>query len=180
MEKSFQSTPPRGRRQYECIIKQVVVQISIHSAARAETGRHRQNWQSTSRFQSTPPRGRRPGNIHDFLAQMVISIHSAARAETEKQAAKEFEKRLFQSTPPRGRRRPLHKKMPRWSEFQSTPPRGRRRTCIVPDEITVYISIHSAARAETNLPEQLRVVTTYFNPLRREGGDLIIPCTFCF
>ena len=36
------------------------------------------------------------------------------------------------------------------------------------------ISIHSAARAETHSPGPQQTVFPYFNPLRREGGDLLL------
>ena len=57
--KRFQSTPPRGRRQMMPLKRRSDFNISIHSAARAETS-----------------------NIYNALVGIRISIHSAARAET--------------------------------------------------------------------------------------------------
>ena len=57
------------------------------------------------------------------------------------------------------------------AQFQSTPPRGRRQIlCRFQPELFV-ISIHSAARAETPPTNSFLQNATYFNPLRREGGD---------
>ena len=57
---------------------------------------------------------------------------------------------LFQSTPPRGWRRRLHRCSGRHRQFQSTPPRGWRH--------------HRRAHGNDS---------GHFNPLHREGGDLV-------
>ena len=76
----FQSTPPRGRRHPFRVFILHYLNISIHSAARAETG-YGVVFKIHIIFQSTPPRGRRHKLIH--LAWINPE---------------------FQSTPPRGRR----------------------------------------------------------------------------
>ena len=101
--------------------------ISIHSAARAETT-------------ATSMTG------HGYWK---ISIHSAARAETHWGCKPSTDRHRFQSTPPRGRRHLSLTVPPIFPLFQSTPPRGRRQAVIVPRQLEAYISIHSAARAET-------------------------------
>ncbi len=104
-----------------------VFSISIHSAARAET-------------QLDDANGTGDGGI---------SIHSAARAETEA-LAKQLREMRFQSTPPRGRRHGRYFQMVESDKFQSTPPRGRRRMREEVRPVKQTISIHSAARAETD------------------------------
>ena len=81
-------------------------------------------------------------------------------------------------------------------QFQSTPPRGRRLIPRVPNRPFSLISIHSAARAETLLfawsfsldvfqstpprgrrrwiDRAIGFIGQNFNPLRREGGDLLL------
>ena len=122
--------------------------ISIHSAARAETTIVRENKTDTQDFNPLRREGgdlafmifllkyldfnplRREGG--DILIRVSIhadsiSIHSAARAETYVSTRDPLYCMGFQSTPPRGRRPeyPVIGKPPRL-RFQSTPPRGRR------------------------------------------------------
>ena len=101
---AFQSTPPRGRRLHMYPLYmwpgyfnplrreggdakgpgevQAGEPISIHSAARAETGQQQTANEPMTLFQSTPPRGRRQHDKQDRQGCQGISIHSAARAET--------------------------------------------------------------------------------------------------
>ena len=99
----FQSTPPRGWRQYGIADAKDILNISIHSTARVET---------------IPRVPNRPFSL--------ISIHSTARVETSFPPVRVF-KKSFQSTPPRGWRRLSSAPLLRASHrFQSTPPRGWR------------------------------------------------------
>ena len=57
--------------------------------------------------------------------------------------------------------------------FQSTPPRGRRPGLPGATRPGDRISIHSAARAETLVLPLFAFQYLNFNPLRREGGDVM-------
>ena len=77
----FQSTPPRGRRLKRLCTKRAFFNISIHSAARAETAayyKHPSSWtisiHSAARAETVVK--------CIFSPAILISIHSAARAET--------------------------------------------------------------------------------------------------
>ena len=125
-----------------------LVQISIHSAARAETLYHLCQQHRLWYFNPLRREGGDYGRGICGGCAADISIHSAARAETNIQTI-------------------FHVRM----SFQSTPPRGRRPSRPWFAQTTLRISIHSAARAETFPPPLYYVPHTDFNPLRREGGD---------
>ena len=167
---TFQSTPPRGRRHDYAAAYAETHDISIHSAARAETA-----------------------VVLQLYAHCGISIHSAARAETRR-AGNDCKAAGFQSTPPRGRRRKvcqtcsLAERISIHSaaraetknsqyltgyqyQFQSTPPRGRRLLGLV---VTPPIEHFNPLRREGG---DIRAYVSFppigdFNPLRREGGDI--------
>ena len=121
--------------------------ISIHSAARAETWRDPQyaggypiSIHSAARAE-TPPALRRP-------MRGSISIHSAARAETLHSLREDWKRQISIHSAARAETI-ISRICQDYFVFQSTPPRGRRR-CF----------------------SQLRgFCTDDFNPLRREGGD---------
>ena len=145
---SFQSTPPRGRRQTEKVTG-TTTEISIHASAREATSRWRQieeilniSIHASAReattdptgyptnlggFQSTPPRGRR-------LTAKNFTVDAADFNPRLREGGDKYPFVLdvlyaeFQSTPPRGRRRSKRSSSPRSCRFQSTPPRGRRPT----------------------------------------------------
>ncbi len=168
--------------------------ISIHSAARAETQAPWGN-QAHGEFQSTPPRGRRRigGTSHTKRVDFNPLRREGGDVSPPTLCNNDAE---FQSTPPRGRRPSSPRQLENFWTFQSTPPRGRRplAACFSagpicdfnplrreggdvhgPQQrmITQYISIHSAARAETIIDAPMETtVDENFNPLRREGGDL--------
>ena len=187
--------------------------ISIHSAARAETSYLATVFRRPSLFQSTPPRGRRQLSVSQVRAAHE-NFNPLRREGGDFQSA--YLSRsdgTFQSTPPRGRRHNNLVHDTFCNEFQSTPPRGRRHLYIFISPSNQYfnplrreggdnknvivlkdatISIHSAARAETQAPwgnqahgefqstpprGRRRIGGTShtkrvdFNPLRREGGD---------
>ena len=144
--------------------------ISIHSAARAETQAPWGN-QAHGEFQSTPPRGRRRigGTSHTKRVDFNPLRREGGDVSPPTLCNNDAE---FQSTPPRGRRPSSPRQLENFWTFQSTPPRGRRplAACFSagpicdfnplrreggdvhgPQQrmITQYISIHSAARAET-------------------------------
>ena len=146
---SFQSTPPRGRR--------------------------RLVWLSTSRWRPYFNPLRREGG-DAFLPVICIPIpyFNPLRREGGDVSPPTLcnNDAEFQSTPPRGRRPSSPRQLENFWTFQSTPPRGRRplAACFSagpicdfnplrreggdvhgPQQrmITQYISIHSAARAET-------------------------------
>ena len=77
----FQSTPPRGRRLCRAQSFNPQPEISIHSAARAETTL--QNMGAIQNFISIHSAARaETDNIANDITTIFISIHSAARAET--------------------------------------------------------------------------------------------------
>ena len=124
--------------------------ISIHSAARAET--------YTLRF---------------IALRLKISIHSAARAETLLAKIAIITDQKFQSTPPRGRRRGgIPEPDQSWYISIHSAARAETVTCMIPYGGDV-ISIHSAARAETGEHSRFSRPDGDFNPLRREGGDVL-------
>ena len=78
---------------------------------------------------------------------MIISIHSAARAETRimEDVVRRIKISIHSAARAETKRRIVQA---RAELFQSTPPRGRRRKS-----------------------QEFTQADTYFNPLRREGGD---------
>ena len=128
----FQSTPPRGRRQYS----RLLLAHGKHdfNPLRREGG-DAKHWSSTSISVDFNPLRREGGDYELGLVTSMddISIHSAARAET-----------LFGGT-------------------------ARQKG---------NISIHSAARAETAILDCHVCIDAHFNPLRREGGDNLIFCSY--
>ncbi len=83
--------------------------------------------------------------------QLDISIHSAARAETVDKAVKNYIYSISIHSAARAETGTTVSSFTGSTVFQSTPPRGRRR---------------AFRRILTGLSN--------FNPLRREGGDLLI------
>ena len=167
--RSFQSTPPRGRRRPLCRLGDVFIYISIHASAREATTE----------------------NSYGIMGRN-ISIHASAREATIIVTPSNALD-LFQSTPPRGRRRhrsSVHSASsdfnPRLREggdwdctdkvlagiisihasareatcsradftgscrFQSTPPRGRRQPSRFFFHHKCQISIHASAREATS------------------------------
>ena len=148
-------------------------------------------------FQSTPPRGRRLTTVM-YLFLRIGDFNPLRREGGDPQSQSVMETWAeFQSTPPRGRRRKQCPEGMSPAIFQSTPPRGRRLYEVTRTKVRTIISIHSAARAETvkqidfpprkqiSIHSAARAETLfdrpvcmrerYFNPLRREGGDLGSP-----
>ena len=143
----FQSTPPRGRRPFLRPFITCLTQISIHSAARAETYFQWLDFRSFRISIHSAARAETSLYIHGFTSP-YISIHSAARAETQ----------LWSHIYP--------------SNSISIHSAARAETKPAEDFINPpEISIHSAARAETKELHKGVEVTQNFNPLRREGGD---------
>ena len=100
-----------------------------------------------------------------------ISIHSAARAETTEEGFVADARQIFQSTPPRGRRQSYPGHGPRAAlHFNPLRREGGDEMLVIVGQVA-FISIHSAARAETNTFNNIIVIQINFNPLRREGGD---------
>ena len=129
---------------------QVNISISIHSTARVETA---------------------VTKVYSQLA--AISIHSTARVETPRGERIALLLSQFQSTPPRGWRqgRAIVQPAEEGISIHST---ARVETCVGCDRLIHWtISIHSTARVETYLSAFLGVNPINFNPLHREGGDLI-------
>ncbi len=169
---AFQSTPPRGRRLHMYPLYmwpgyfnplrreggdakgpgevQAGEPISIHSAARAETGQQQTANEPMTLFQSTPPRGRRlvTPNNHKTECEK-ISIHSAARAETNDDTVKWLIPFISIHSAARAETPSIFPQTSPLLVFQSTPPRGRRQHDKQDRQGCQGISIHSAARAET-------------------------------
>ena len=78
---AFQSTLPRGERQYQLIGTFATRIISIHAPARGATYSIK-NTVNTSQFQSTLPRGERHGSTGSSKQRGRISIHAPARGAT--------------------------------------------------------------------------------------------------
>ena len=77
----FQSTPPRGGRQYFFVLLQGLV-VSIHAPARGATQRIIVPNPNRTMFQSTPPRGGRQTLPGTPSRPSSVSIHAPARGAT--------------------------------------------------------------------------------------------------
>ena len=172
----FQSTPPRGGRQFCTEFSILAAIVSIHAPARGATAMRWPSCATPSLFQSTPPRGGRPGSMRHVRPY-----------------------RVFQSTPPRGGRHAFTPRMLTEGVFQSTPPRGGRPQTDEEAAQAACVSIHAPARGATKTPaycgtassvsihapargateshDARSVVHRCFNPRPREGGDSRAPST---
>ena len=125
--KQFQSTPPRGGRQWEEYTRRSSTSVSIHAPAWGATPVPEIACDSEE-FQSTPPRGGRPLPLRSGVNR-VTSFNPRPRVggDGAGEAAAASWPDEFQSTPPRGGRLRSNYRMMVIDSFQSTPPRGGRR-----------------------------------------------------
>ena len=126
----FQSTPPRGGRQYKRGLVPIDRKVSIHAPARGATSLHVVNsYHCSTGFN---PRPRAGGDItrRERSKAERVSIHAPARGAT-RFGINRFDNSLFQSTPPRG---------------------GRRQVRLATTSVT-SVSIHAPARGATAYSE---------------------------
>ena len=126
--KSFQSTPPRGRRRAKPrYFSKDGGDFNPRLREGGDIPCH--TYRNDNRiFQSTPPLGRRRQCEIYIYSKVRISIHASAREATAVYGLPVMQMG-FQSTPPRGRRRRNYRRREADMEFQSTPPLGRRHIC---------------------------------------------------
>ena len=148
-----------------------LVQISIHSAARAETLYHLCQQHRLWYFN---PLRREGGDVSPVKPSACGRVHfNPLRREGGDRISIPGVHLLaqFQSTPPRGRRRPSRTG---WPPYLLISIHSAARAETGPLELPAWlypISIHSAARAETDFVQISTRTIRDFNPLRREGGD---------
>ena len=169
----FQSTLPRGERQYFHFCSKMLKKISIHAPTRGATtfpGTFRStynyfnprshegsdmiapyDWQLLQVFQSTLPRGERHGSSQFSGMPVVISIHAPTRGATHGSANQYKSNLIFQSTLPRGERRLDTKAMKCNNKISIHAPTRGATAVENPVGIISGISIHAPTRGATIL-----------------------------
>ena len=191
----FQSTRPRGARQFPGCRCRCLEGVSIHAPARGATPVAISGWAADRGFN---PRARAGRDVSQSLAQSgdAVSIHAPARGATPQTSVDVHPWRVSIHAPARGATagRTLHRRSDqcfnpraragrdrvyaaRWyfpSMFQSTRPRGARRGFSPAGEPSRKVSIHAPARGATFpvLPNGSQV--TLFQSTRPRGARLIL------
>ena len=168
--RSFQSTPPHGRRRElinECLRDWTV---SIHASAREATPASPIN-PAPRAFQSTPPHGRRlPGGM--AITSRVACFNPRLRTGGDDRGG--FHTNRLAGFNPRLRTGGDSITLPGFTSadlFQSTPPHGRRLLSLWLRQTHHPVSIHASAREATRAAFLVLACPVGFNPRLRTGGD---------
>ena len=169
----FQSTPPRGGRPAELIVRGRPDCFNPRPRAGGDGLGHSCACRSHDVSIHAPARGATYSAARMMSRYQLVSIHAPARGATQTVSAKSSADVVFQSTPPRGGRpqRSAHQRRHR-SGFNPRPRAGgdckRRRV----DGYSEVVSIHAPARGATGSGFRIRSMRPMFQSTPPRGGRL--------